>query len=280
MPIQTLCTCGQSLTGKCQSDIKECEQLFLTVLDNHYNYEDMEEKKYPIGGFAPGNYHQRCGACGRSFFGDKRAYQCEPCAIADKEKFDALSPSEQGELMKRNAEAINEAFKDLGKPNKANSMSEIKYGQLWARHSELVNNSDVGNYRVSFEGLKNAVDEALRSAQRGAVWVKVSEFNKQQNIHYCGRTKSEAGIIYATIYWDHKWQRFVNGSINESVEFEILDELGTAAAERGEDAVEFAQWIDSIATRVSATQWKVGGGSIQSIATTGALYEQFKQKEK
>lgn len=51
---------------------------------------------------------------------------------------------------------------------------EIKYGQLWARHSELVSNSDVGNYRINFDGLKKAVDEALRSNRQGAVWVKAS----------------------------------------------------------------------------------------------------------
>lgn len=73
------------------------------------------EKKYPIGGYAPGSYHCRCATCGGRFIGDKRAYQCEPCALDDKAKFDALSPAEQEELMKRNAEAINEAFKDWAK---------------------------------------------------------------------------------------------------------------------------------------------------------------------
>lgn len=75
----------------------------------------MSEKKYPIGGYAPGNYQCHCGTCGGGFIGDKRAYQCESCAIADKEKFDALSPTEQEELMKRNAELIKGAFKDSGK---------------------------------------------------------------------------------------------------------------------------------------------------------------------
>ncbi len=52
-------------------------------------------------------------------------------------------------------------------------MEEIKYGQLWARHSELVEVDQVGKYRVSFEGLKKAVEEALR-VQRGqpsATWL-------------------------------------------------------------------------------------------------------------
>ncbi len=40
-----------------------------------------EEPKYPIGGFAPGNYHCTCVNCKVQFRGDKRAVQCEPCAI-------------------------------------------------------------------------------------------------------------------------------------------------------------------------------------------------------
>ena len=36
---------------------------------------------YPIGGFSPGNYMGRCVDCKDIFQGDKRAVQCEPCAI-------------------------------------------------------------------------------------------------------------------------------------------------------------------------------------------------------
>jgi len=41
----------------------------------------MEEVKYPIGGFAPGDYMCKCVTCKEQFHGDKRATQCEPCAI-------------------------------------------------------------------------------------------------------------------------------------------------------------------------------------------------------
>jgi reverse gyrase len=37
--------------------------------------------KYPIGGFAPGNYSGMCVNCEEEFIGDKLACQCEPCAI-------------------------------------------------------------------------------------------------------------------------------------------------------------------------------------------------------
>jgi hypothetical protein len=41
----------------------------------------MKKHKYPIGGFAPGNYMYRCVTCTKYFRGDKIADQCEPCAI-------------------------------------------------------------------------------------------------------------------------------------------------------------------------------------------------------
>lgn len=37
--------------------------------------------KYPIGGYAPGHYTNKCVNCKEDFMGDKLARQCEPCAI-------------------------------------------------------------------------------------------------------------------------------------------------------------------------------------------------------
>jgi hypothetical protein len=51
----------------------------------HYKYEIIipqeEPKQYPIGGYAPGSYSCTCVTCKTDFMGDKRAVQCEPCAI-------------------------------------------------------------------------------------------------------------------------------------------------------------------------------------------------------
>ena len=79
-----------------------------------------DDKKYPIGGYAPGSYHCKCGTCGASFIGDKRAVQCEPCALNAKAKFDALTPDEQMELVKRNAELANELFDKIVNKNNSN----------------------------------------------------------------------------------------------------------------------------------------------------------------
>lgn len=70
----------------------------------------MSDKKYPIGGYAPGSYQCTCCTCGGGFFGDKGAVQCEPCALNDRAKFDALTPSEQDALLKKNAEAFREWY--------------------------------------------------------------------------------------------------------------------------------------------------------------------------
>jgi hypothetical protein len=40
-----------------------------------------KKPKYPIGGYAEGNYMCNCSTCKKQFMGDKRAVQCEPCAI-------------------------------------------------------------------------------------------------------------------------------------------------------------------------------------------------------
>ena len=57
-------------------------------------HDALQEKKYPIGGYAPGNYHNRCYTCERSFFGDKRAIQCEECAVNDlRERLKPYEPA-------------------------------------------------------------------------------------------------------------------------------------------------------------------------------------------
>jgi hypothetical protein len=40
----------------------------------------VEDVKYPIGGYAPGNYICLCCNCDKQFKGDKRSVQCESCA--------------------------------------------------------------------------------------------------------------------------------------------------------------------------------------------------------
>ena len=53
--------------------------------------------KYPIGGYAPGNYMCRCVTCKEEFKGDKRAVQCEPCGIMGAERLQGTWLRELGE---------------------------------------------------------------------------------------------------------------------------------------------------------------------------------------
>jgi len=45
------------------------------------NMASTTTTKYPINGYAPGQYHCKCGDCKNMFIGDKRAIRCEPCAM-------------------------------------------------------------------------------------------------------------------------------------------------------------------------------------------------------
>lgn len=42
----------------------------------------IPEIKWPMNGYAPGSYYNKCGACENTFLGDKLAVRCEACALA------------------------------------------------------------------------------------------------------------------------------------------------------------------------------------------------------
>lgn len=72
----------------------------------------MIENKYPIGGYAPGNYFGKCATCSKEFLGDKRASQCEPCALKDKEFYDALTPDQKARFDSRFSEIVKLFFEN------------------------------------------------------------------------------------------------------------------------------------------------------------------------
>jgi hypothetical protein len=57
------------------------KQKLIDMMEQDEQLGLYEEPKYPIGGYAPGNYMCNCSTCKTQFQGDKRAVQCEPCAI-------------------------------------------------------------------------------------------------------------------------------------------------------------------------------------------------------
>jgi hypothetical protein len=46
----------------------------------------IDRNKYPILGYAPGDYFCICCICNQQFIGDKRAVHCEPCAVKGQQR--------------------------------------------------------------------------------------------------------------------------------------------------------------------------------------------------
>lgn len=63
------------------NDIAKCDKDGCWINNDRYEDIVIEPSKYPIGGFAPGSYWCNCVTCKEKFMGDKKAVQCEPCAI-------------------------------------------------------------------------------------------------------------------------------------------------------------------------------------------------------
>lgn len=75
--------------GTNEFDVMDCDvATILNVYDETFGTMNenvsvatkrYENNRYPIGGFAPGNYINGCLSCGSDFVGDKLARQCELC---------------------------------------------------------------------------------------------------------------------------------------------------------------------------------------------------------
>lgn len=218
----------------------------------------MSEKKYPIGGYAPGSYHCHCATCGGGFVGDKRSYQCEPCALNDRAKFDALSPSEQEALVKRNAAAIQEAFKD------------------WGKKPDL-NLSIVGHGPVKPE-----------IKQPSAVWVKASSFAYVAGDTYHAKDANTKGAgrfdAAGNFTWGHGSYR-PNYALDDLL---ILDESPAEQPVRevDNDMFKFTEWCHENAVAQYENEkfhsWRLfGPNADDKDYTTVQIYQLFKeQKEK
>lgn len=168
MNIATKCTCGSSLNGIC--DLSNCPQ----VVNNM-------EKKYPIGGYAPGDYYCTCATCKTQFQGDKMAVQCEPCAVTAKERFDKLDPNEQELLIKRNARIANFMFSGPLSPER----------ELIYRIVEQWGNA------IEMPKMEGWLKEYAKGAPTGAMWVKASEFKYELEVVYHAKfSDNEKGAGY------------------------------------------------------------------------------------
>lgn len=170
----------------------------------------QQEKKYSIGGYAPGNYQCHCVTCGGGFIGDKKAVECKPCAVRGREKFDAVPPAEQKELMKRSAEAINAPMEDDDQLK-----FSLERGDLWKTRAL-------------------AAELALEE-RKGAEWVKAKPVNNGfYAVKYAGGGYGGCG------FKDGEW----NQSLNDSLIVAYLDEAGQSKEGNKEnDAVWFGDWL-------------------------------------
>lgn len=102
-----------------------------------------EEYKYPIDGYAPGYYMCTCSTCKKQFQGDKRAVQCEPCAI---------------EMIKKEPKSLMEKLKPLQEQwqrDMLKSLQEPKQETLEEAAEKFVNNTRLKNPKSIFcEGAK------------------------------------------------------------------------------------------------------------------------------
>lgn len=167
----------------------------------------QKEKKYPIGGYAPGNYYCKCSSCGYEFQGDKRAVQCEPCAVADKEKFDALPPEEQEALMKKNASIARYMFSGPLSPER-----DLIYriAEQWGNAIEMPNME---------QWLK---DYAVTQRPATAGWVKAKIRYPEKDDKYFikqGDVKSAANLWQSTKeYWQSTDMEWLDESNEHPVE--------------------------------------------------------------
>lgn len=100
----------------------------------------MQENKYPIGGYAPGNYFCHCVTCKNQFQGDKRAVQCESCALEQKKRFDALSPEEQEKMMQDTIKTVAEFFEQLRRNKESHANAD--YTNLTHDESNYIRDKD------------------------------------------------------------------------------------------------------------------------------------------
>lgn len=212
------------------------------------------EKKYPIGGYAPGNYECKCCICGNMFTGDKRAVQCEPCLVSDKKKFDALSPAHQELLVKRHAAMANIMLTYKGS------------GEQIIANQEAGMPLEEAIFQAGYtSGYDNGYERGKREAGHGTVWVKASEFEIEYGPNYYakwldGKVKANGRFQDdGTFIWN------VPGYIpigrNEYDHLFILDESpGEKKVDPDELWDEFSEHIDDDIDSLS----KVAGSSVMT----------------
>jgi hypothetical protein len=162
-----------------------------------------EPKKYPIGGYAPGNYRCTCVTCKTKFMGDKRAVQCEPCAIKmtqEEPKQKIIASEEDAKIFVeaiKNPPAPNEelkqAFKNFSKQEiiedpDAYWLSPIKKEREWQEEKLKEIFEHYPNAAPRFQYLTGLIQIALKNIASKKSLETLEEAAKEQwgNVHRTG----------------------------------------------------------------------------------------------
>lgn len=93
---------------------------------------EIKTTQYPIGGFAPGYYSCKCVTCKKEFQGDKRAVQCESCAIEMVNTKTIINDNGGIEIDHLEEAAEKYADKQSSKSMRSSSLEFSKSGEeLW-----------------------------------------------------------------------------------------------------------------------------------------------------
>lgn len=135
------------------------EGYWISIPDKQFEMQ-QKEPKYPIGGYAPGYYGCTCVTCKTQFQGDKRAVQCEPCAISmtkEEQKqhlIDIMRGDEElGLYEEPKQETLEEAAERLAydstEENKGfPSMKRFIEGAKWQQEQD---NKELGMWKLAVE---------------------------------------------------------------------------------------------------------------------------------
>jgi len=134
----------------------------------------MTEKKYPIGGFAPGNYMNTCVTCKKEFMGDKLARQCELCATAE----DNITPDDFNNAFTLMG-AANDMHKAMTNPTPVNDkwFRRIKDGILSMENgSQILYSEGIAAELNRLESERAALESANAELRKEVERLKVFEF--------------------------------------------------------------------------------------------------------
>jgi hypothetical protein len=153
-------------------------------------------KQYPIGGYAPGFYSCECITCKTEFMGDKRAVQCEPCAIKTtqeepKKDYSGLHLRHcyQGEYkdgckygkddcpakpLEPKQETIEEAAKNYANYNEQINKAvqeAVKFGAKWQQEQD--------KNKYSQEDMQEYAEFCIRCYNEGLPLIVAQDWSKQ-----------------------------------------------------------------------------------------------------